>query len=120
MRFARAGQPAEPRRLSLAFQHCLGTLGHGLAPPAAYATGQDVQRIRDRFVRPARALRSRVALEQGAGALNLPHGRARVPVATLGDAGQALPFGGGQVPYVLQGHGILVGTGLDGENGSIT
>ena len=68
----------------------------------------------------SRAFRSCVTLERGAGVLDLPHGRALAPAAALGDAGQTLPFGGGQVPYVLQGQGILVGTGLDGENDSIT
>ena len=38
------------------------------------------------------------------------------PATPLGDAGQALPFGRGQAPYVLQGHGILIGTDFDGEN----
>ena len=98
-----------------AFRHRLGPLGHGLAPPAAHAAGRDIQRVRDRFIRPPCACRSRVALEQGAGALDWPHGRALVPAVPRGAAGQDLPFGNAQAPYGLQGHAILVGTRLDGE-----
>ena len=54
-------------------------------------------------LRPARACRSRVALEQGAGALDLPHGRAPAPVATFGDPGQGWPFGSSQAQYRISG-----------------
>ena len=106
-RFALALQLAGPRGLGPAFQRGLGPFGHGLAPPAPYAVGRDVQRRRDRLVRPARALRSRVALEQGAGALDFPQGRTRMRAAALGDPGQPLSFGRRQVQYVFQRHGIL-------------
>ena len=105
LRFARAVQAAGPRRLGLARQRRGRPVVHGLAPPAAHADRRDVPRGRDGFVRPPRALRARVALEQGAGAHDLPQGRAPASAAALGDAGQVLPFGGGQVQSVFQGHG---------------
>ena len=71
----------------MALQHHLGSLGYGLVPLAAYAAGRDAQRVRDDFVRLARAFWSHVALEPGAGVLDLPHGRALAPATPLGDAG---------------------------------
>ena len=98
LRCARAVQSAAPRYLGLAFPHDFGALGHGRVPPAPHASSRDVPRGGDGFVRPARAFRSRIALEQGTGALDLSHGWALAPAATLGDAGQDLPFGRSQVP----------------------
>lgn len=43
-----------------------------------------------------------------------------VPAAPLGDPGQGLPFGHGQMPYVFQGHAILIGAASGGENDVIT
>ena len=62
----------------------------------------------------------RVALEPGASALDFPLGWTLAPAATLGDPGQGLPFGHGQMPYVFQGHAILIGAASGGENDVIT
>lgn len=43
-----------------------------------------------------------------------------MPAAPLGDPGQGLPFGHGQMPYVFQGHAILIGVVSGGKNDVIT
>ena len=111
LRFAGTVQPAG-RHLGLARPRRDRPVVHGLAVPAAHADRRDGSRGRDGFIRPPRALRARVALEQGAGPNGWPQGRAPASAASLGDAGQVLPFGGGQVQGVLQGHGKPSSGGL--------
>ena len=101
LRFARAVQAAGPRCLGLARPRRCRPCFHGLAAPAAHAARGNVQGERDRFVRPALALRALIALQQGPGPFPLPPRRALAPAAALSDPGQPLPFRG----CVLQGEG---------------